>query len=300
MTNDNVLRQIIYLSVLLLIPSIVLGDGVACNNNTDCASGEFCSSGFCVVGVDGDGDGISDETDNCPVVANSDQADADGDGIGDSCDLYFCVYQGEEICGDGQDNDCDGWIDELEVVVDGSGAGSVVSQTPGVITCGTAGNKCQTEVQAGSTVTLTANGDTGSSFTSWTGACSGGDLTCVVTAGHICNVFATFSPSTYRLTVTSSSTGNGTVVSNPVGIDCGKDCTENYPHGTQVVLTAESDKRSIFTGWLGNCNEPPTDPPSLTCTVDMLHAEGIIISFDSNYNFPWGMFLPAIVSVDSR
>jgi hypothetical protein len=36
--------------------------------------------------VDTDGDGVSDETDNCRTVANPNQVDTDGDGIGDTCD----------------------------------------------------------------------------------------------------------------------------------------------------------------------------------------------------------------------
>ena len=35
---------------------------------------------------DADGDGVPDELDNCPQVANADQADRDGDTIGDACD----------------------------------------------------------------------------------------------------------------------------------------------------------------------------------------------------------------------
>jgi hypothetical protein len=35
---------------------------------------------------DGDGDGAPNASDNCPLVANADQADADGDGTGDACD----------------------------------------------------------------------------------------------------------------------------------------------------------------------------------------------------------------------
>jgi rhodanese-related sulfurtransferase len=35
--------------------------------------------------IDTDGDGINDDLDNCPSVANPDQKDTDGDGAGDAC-----------------------------------------------------------------------------------------------------------------------------------------------------------------------------------------------------------------------
>jgi hypothetical protein len=40
-----------------------------------------------IEGVDGDGDGILDVNDNCPLVANANQLDTDGDGQGNACDL---------------------------------------------------------------------------------------------------------------------------------------------------------------------------------------------------------------------
>ncbi|MGZ8095862.1 MAG: PKD domain-containing protein [Methylosarcina sp.] len=34
---------------------------------------------------DSDGDGVADDSDNCPTVSNADQADSNGDGVGDAC-----------------------------------------------------------------------------------------------------------------------------------------------------------------------------------------------------------------------
>jgi len=39
-------------------------------------------------GGDEDGDAIDNATDNCPGIANTDQADGDQDGVGDLCDLH--------------------------------------------------------------------------------------------------------------------------------------------------------------------------------------------------------------------
>ncbi len=52
-----------------------------------CPEGYTCEAGSCVPVSDTDGDGVPDQLDNCPNIANPDQADADGDGIGDVCEV---------------------------------------------------------------------------------------------------------------------------------------------------------------------------------------------------------------------
>jgi len=61
------------------------------------------------VGTDTDDDGVADEVDNCPGIANPSQTDSDGDGSGDPCDLC----EGNDNSGDADadmvcaDTDCD-------------------------------------------------------------------------------------------------------------------------------------------------------------------------------------------------
>jgi len=59
-------------------------------------------------------------------------------------------------------------------------------------------------------------------------------------------------PPTYTLTIIKAGAGSGTVTSNPGGINCGADCSENYSAGTSVTLTATPDAVSVFAGWLGD------------------------------------------------
>lgn len=57
---------------------------------------------------------------------------------------------------------------------------------------------------------------------------------------------------TYVLSVANVGVGRGTVTSNPAGIDCGTDCSQDFFVGTSITLTAiAADDYSRFTGWSG-------------------------------------------------
>jgi len=79
--------------------------------------------------IDTDGDGIADNTDNCPADANADQTDTDNDGIGDVCD----PTPNGDIDGDGVDNlsdNCPTVANPDQLDTDGDGVGDACDLTP--------------------------------------------------------------------------------------------------------------------------------------------------------------------------
>lgn len=70
----------------LLITLVTLVALSACGGSSSSSSSRNPGSSEVSQPADGDGDGVVDPSDNCPAVANSDQADADRDGVGDVCD----------------------------------------------------------------------------------------------------------------------------------------------------------------------------------------------------------------------
>jgi hypothetical protein len=145
--------------------------------------------------------------------------------------------------------------------------------TGGSVTCN------PNPVNYGSTSTCTITPNTGYHIDSVGGTCGGTLSGNTYTTNPItsnCTVTVNFALNIYTLTVTKSGTGSGTVTSDPAGISCGSDCTEDYTYGTVVTLTATPDEGSTFTGWSGACSGTGT------CTVTIDSAKSVTATFTLN------------------
>jgi uncharacterized repeat protein (TIGR02543 family) len=147
----------------------------------------------------------------------------------------------------------------LSVNLSGTGSGTV---SGGSINCGTI---CSATVNSGTSITLTETPASGSTFSSWSGACSGTG-SCIVTMNSNQAVTANFTTSsstgttggnasTYTLSVTSP---NGTVTSNPSAISCGTTCSATLKSGTSIILSVIPASGFTFSGWSGACSGTAT------------------------------------------
>jgi hypothetical protein len=156
----------------------------------------------------------------------------------------------------------------LSVTLNGSGTGTVTGEA---ISCpGT----CTHSYPAGTHVTLTASAGSLSTFTGWSGACTGtASTTCDVSMDAARNVTATFAASlVLRRSLTVSVLGDGRVTAT--GIDCPGDCAESYPLGAQVTLTAVPQPGWRLYGWSGACSGA-----NATCTVGMSVSRNVTATF---------------------
>jgi Divergent InlB B-repeat domain len=137
-------------------------------------------------------------------------------------------------------------VDLAVRVVSRGGAGSVVSEPPG-LDCADA---CSVRFDAGQVVRLRAVPEPGSRFLGWGGACAGrGVCTLTVAAGQ--TVTAAFGRASFLVTVRK--TGQGRVASRPGGISCGSRCTAPFRAGTAVRLVARAAPGWRFVSWTGAC-----------------------------------------------
>ncbi len=85
-------------------------------------------------------------------------------------------------------------------------------------------------------------------------------------AGNLDAPLGDGAPATHTLTVVVAGSGNGTVVSNPFGVNCPGTCAADFADGTTVTLTASPEDDSDFVAWSGGgC---PTDGTE-SCELDL-------------------------------
>ena len=164
---------------------------------------------------------------------------------------------------------------DQSLVVSRTGFGSgTITSTPAGIDCGT---DCDQIYPANTVVTLSAAADAASQFGGWSGGGCIGTGLCIVTVNNAIMVSGQFDPRQFQLLVARAGTGTGVVTSLPAGINCGSDCSQSYPAGTMVTLTATPTGLSTFTGWSGGgCTG--TAP----CTVTMSAATNVTATFGVN------------------
>src|ERR1700728_1109327 len=168
----------------------------------------------------------------------------------------------------------------VAVTMAGTGTGSIVS-SPAGINCPT---KCSANFPQNSKVTLSETPGTNSTFTGWSGACTGA-ASCSVTLTTADAITATFSPATttpppnYALTATEAGAGTGTVTSTPAGINCPTTCSANFPQNTQVTLSETPGSNSAFTGWSGACTG------ATSCSVTVTAAESVTPTFNPTTSY---------------
>ncbi|MBI4452152.1 PKD domain-containing protein [Candidatus Woesearchaeota archaeon] len=83
---------------------------------------------------------------------------------------------------------------------------------------------------------------------------------------------------TATLTVNKAGSGVGAVTG--LGINCGSDCSEAYPIGNTIQLTASPDAGSVFAGWSGACTHPQN------CIITMDSAKSVTATFNAISNQP--------------
>jgi Divergent InlB B-repeat domain len=81
-------------------------------------------------------------------------------------------------------------------------------------------------------------------------------------------------PTMHLLSVSKTGSGNGTVTSNPAGINCGADCSQSYTAGTVVTLAATPAAGSSFSGWSGACSG------TSSCSVTMSESRSVTAAFN--------------------
>ncbi len=145
---------------------------------------------------------------------------------------------------------------KLKASVAGNGKGVVQSDPYGLV-CGFNDNRCDYLFSIGTKITVTANPDmeSYSNFSGWTGACSGTQPICEITASKDAEIGAKFEKETGKRRLVVGVSGNGAVTSNIGKINCNSaSCVSDFSKDGDVTLTAKPADDAVFAEWNGACS----------------------------------------------
>ena len=237
-----------------------------------------------IIIADSDGDGIANNVDNCPSVANPDQADSDGDGIGDACDSNVDT-DGDGIP-DNQDN-CPDEANPDQADDDGDGIGNACENaTAPLFECvgGMAGPYACNDYDLMAHIPISVLANTmgnpeGSDIWGWTDPLNGKE---------------------YALVATTNSTAFVDVTDpiNPVflgrldtaaGTSFWRDVKVYNNHAFIVADNVGAHGMQVFDlTRLRDITNPPVDLTADTVYSDFGSAHNIVINEDSGYAYPVG------------
>ena len=159
----------------------------------------------------------------------------------------------------------------LSVTKSGTGTGTVTSST-GVINCG---STCSASITTGTSITLSATPNIGSSFAGWTGACSGTG-TCTVTMDTAKSVTAAFSKPG---DCDSSGTVTIAEVQSSINMFLGLKTVEACVDQDKSSIVSIAEVQSVINSFLGiTSNTPPVANAGLNPSV----AVGGLVTLDGS------------------
>ena len=162
----------------------------------------------------------------------------------------------------------------------GTGSGVITSAPSGIscaITAGSTGGTCSSTFPPNAVVTLTATPSGLSSFSGYTGGCTGTTCTLTMATGITSSVTAQFAaPPTLSLSAASGSEGGGTLTSTPTALACtlsnvaaSGTCSAAFALNTSVTVSQVPANGSVFVQWAGACSG------SGTCVVSLLQSRAV-------------------------
>jgi hypothetical protein len=172
-----------------------------------------------------------------------------------------------------------GTLYNLTITISGNGS---VTSNPAGINCP---NDCSETYTQNQIVNFTPTPNAGYIFSGWSGDsdCSDGQIT--MDSNKTCNATFVSAPSSYTLTITIS--GNGSVTSNPAGINCPSFCTASFTQNQVVNLNAITEVNYYLLEWSGDCSDGQiTMDSNKTCIAKFVKdndEEIALLLFFANY-----------------